>query len=240
MQNNLENIIYGIHPITELLKAKKRKLYSIYTTNPEPKIFSQIKKLLPTYVKINYVDKNILAKLAQTTDHQSVVAKVAPFVFRNKFFDPQKHKLLLLLDGIQDPRNLGAILRSAFCTNIDGIILPERSSAPINAVALKSSAGLAEHLQIYKAISTAEIIKELKKAGYNIYLAAFNGTNALEVKYKTPLCLVIGSEGKGISKNILSAGEQVTLPQKNSDISYNASVAAGILLFIISSNSKII
>lgn len=238
MQNNLENIIYGIHPIIELLKAKKRKLYSVYTTNPEPKAFTQIKKLLANYVKIQYVDKNILTKMAQTTDHQNIVAKTAPFVYKTKFFDPTKHKFLIMLDGIQDTRNLGAILRSAFCTSTDGVILPSKNAAPINSVALKSSAGLAEHLEIYRASSSEEAIKELKKSNYNIYLATFNGINALEIQYQEPLCLIIGSEGKGISKNLLNSGQQITLPQKNSAISYNASVAAGLLLFIAATQNK--
>lgn len=238
MHNNLDSIIYGIHPIIELLRAKKRKLYSIYTVKAEPKAFLKIKNLLPNYVKINYVDKNVLTKMAQTTDHQSVVAQVAPFVFRTKLFDPTKHKFLVVLDGIQDPRNLGAILRSAFCTAIDGVILSDRGSAPINSVALKSSAGLAEYLQIYKASNLLSTIKDLKKTGYNIYLAAFSGINAIDVDYHEPVCIVIGSEGKGISKDILKLGQQITLPQVSNDISYNASVAAGILLFIVSSQNK--
>lgn len=235
---NIEDIVYGTHPILEILKSKKRKIYSIYTTEVKPKAFLQIQKLLPDYVKIHYVSKDMLNKMAQTTDHQSVVAKTSSFVFRSKFFDPKKDKFLLLIDGIQDPRNLGAILRSAYCVSVDGVIIPEKNSAPVNAVTLKSSAGLCENLQIYKSSNLKESIKELKKLSYNIYLAAFNGENAVQVNYKSPLCLVIGSEGKGISKDILSLGEIITLPQRDKDISYNASVAAGILLFNIAFQNK--
>lgn len=238
MKNTTENIVYGIHPVLELLKAKKRKLYFIYTTKPEPKAFTTIQRLLPDYVKINYVDKSVLAKMAETTDHQSVVAKVAPFVFRSKFFDPKKSKFLIMLDGIQDPRNLGAILRSSYCTSVDGVILIVKNGAPLNAVALKSSAGLAEHLEIYRAPSAEAAVQELRKANYNIYLSTFDGENALDANYTEPLCLVIGSEGTGISKSILNFGKRITLPQKSSDISYNASVATGILLFIIANQNK--
>lgn len=233
-----EEIVYGIHPVIEILKSKKRKIYSIYTTEVKPKAFLQIQKLLPDYVKINYVSKDLLNKMAQTTDHQSIVAKAGPFVFRSKFFDSNKDKFLLLIDSIQDTRNLGAILRSAYCTSVDGIIIPEKNSAPVNSVTLKSSAGLCENLQIYKSVNLKDTIKELKKLSYNIYMAAFSGQDANKIDYKEPLCLVIGSEGKGISKDILNLGEKITLPQKDKDISYNASVAAGILLFNIAIKSK--
>ena len=108
----------------------------------------------------------------------------------------------------------------------------------LNAAAFKSSAGLAEHLEIMVAQSTAIAVQALKAAGYTIYLAAFGGKNALEVQYQTPLCMVIGYEGEGIQPAILKTGVQVTLPQKTADISYNASVAAGILLFLIGTQQK--
>ena len=87
--------------------------------------------------------RDVLNRLAQTTDHQSVVAWANPFNIRKKFFEPAKSPFLLLLDSIQDPRNLGAILRSAYCTGVDGVIICGKNSAPLNATALKSSAGLA-------------------------------------------------------------------------------------------------
>ena len=114
----------------------------------------------------------------------------------------------------------------------------DKFAAPLNAAALKSSAGLAEHLEIMVAQSTPSAIANLKAAGYTIYLAAFGGKNACEMQYESPLCMVIGSEGEGIQPAILKAGIQVTLPQKTADISYNASVAAGILLFLIGTQQK--
>ena len=138
-----------------------------------------------------------------------------------------------MLDGVQDARNVGAILRSAYCTNADGVIMIQKGAAPLNAAAIKASAGLAEHLEIFNAPSAPAAAAELKKAGYNLYLAIFDGTQAQKVTYQEPLCIVIGGEGFGISKEILKSGTHVTLPQKRNDISYNASVAAGILLFLV-------
>ena len=228
-------LIFGIHPIVELLKAKRRKLVSLYTTKPAPQAFETIQKHLPKYpVPIQYVAREVLDRMVGTTDHQSVVAWTNNFPFRKVFFDPKKQPFLLMVDGVQDPRNLGAILRSAYCTGVDGVIVIARGGAQLTGVAIKSAAGLSEHLDIYLAQSASAAVIELKNAGYNIYLATFDGQNAATCEYKKPVCIVIGGEGSGISKSILSSGTHVTLPQKTSDISYNASVAAGILLFIIS------
>lgn len=238
-KNTTGELIFGIHPVIELLKAKRRKLITIYTTKPQPKGWSGIEKLLPAYhVPIQYVERDVLSRMAETTDHQGVVAWVQSFGFRKSFFSPDKNKFLLLLDGIQDPRNVGAILRSAYCTGVDGIILVKKGSSPLTATALKSAAGLAEHLEIYTAASTEEAVLLLKKAGYHIYLATFDGENALNTAFTLPLCLVIGSEGVGVSRSILKEGVGVTLPQKTADISYNASVAASLLTFLIATQHK--
>jgi len=232
-------LIYGIHPLIEVLKAKRRKVISIYTTRPTPKAWSKVEKLLPERpIPIQYVTREVLSNMAKTDDHQGIVAWVQSFPFRSKPFDAAKHKFLILLDGIQDPRNVGAILRSAYCTGADGVILIERFAAPLNAAALKSSAGLAEHLEIMVTHATPLMVQNLKTAGYSIYCAGFDGKSAQEIEFQQPLCLVVGSEGEGILPAVLKLGTQVTLPQRDSDISYNASVAAGILMFLIGTQQK--
>lgn len=235
----VSEIIYGVNPIIELLKAKRRKLISIYTTRPEPKAWDKIQKLMPKYpVAIQYVSRDILTKLADSQDHQGIVAWVQKYPFRSKFFDPKTHKFLVMLDGIQDPHNLGAILRSAYCTGADGAILIQKGASPLSACAIKSSAGLAEHMEVFLATSSGSAVQMLKDAGYNIYMAVFNGQDASKCDFKEPLCMVVGSEGFGVSKNIEKDGIPVTIAQRSSDISYNASVAAGILLFLIGSKNK--
>jgi len=228
-------LIYGLHPILELLKAKRRKLAILYTTKPTPKGFKLLEPLLPKGIQLQYVDRAILTKMAGTTDHQGFVGYTTPFQFRSSMFESSKAPFLLMLDGVQDVRNLGAILRTAACVGVDGVILTARQSAPITAAALKASAGLAEHLAIHIVPSAAAGIIQLKKAGYHTYVAVVNGgALAQNQSYKKPFCLVIGSEGTGVSPEMLQAGTLISLPQKNPDISYNASVAAGILLFITS------
>ncbi len=229
----LQSLIFGIHPILELLKAKKRKLLTIYTTKPVPKSVEPIMRILPPSTAIQYVTRDVLSRIAGTTDHQGIVGWTTEFKFASNFFDPVKQPFLVMLDGVQDPRNLGAIVRSAYCTNVNGVILLRRKSAPLNAVAFKASAGLAEYVSFYEAPSPAAAVVLLKKAGYSIYLAALGGENATKIQYRQPLCIVIGSESSGISPEIAQAGTKVMLPQRDPDISYNASVAAGILLFFI-------
>lgn len=232
-------LVYGVHPILELIKAKKRKIISIYTTNPAPKAWSLIERALQGQrVQIQYVAREALNKMAGCTDHQSVIAWTSPFVTRKKFFESDKHPFLLMLDGIQDARNLGAILRTASCVGVDGVIIVKQRGCVLSAASLKASAGLAEHMDIVYVSSAVQAVTLLKDAGYQLYLATLKGKNALQYAYKVPLCLVIGNEGQGIQPTILSSGTQITLPQRAADISYNASVAAGILLFFISQSIK--
>ncbi len=231
-------LLFGIHPVVELLKAKRRKIVTLYTTRPTPKAWNMIAPLLSKSTQIQYVARDVLTKLAQTTDHQSVVALATPFIKRNKFYDPTRSPFLILLDSVQDPRNLGAILRSSYCTGVDGVIICGKNSAPLQATALKASAGLAEHLDVFEAPTAQAAIQELKKAGYAIYLATLEGVDATTVTYTQPLCLVIGNEATGIARNLFASGTQIRLPQRTTDISYNASVAAGILLFLIAHGSK--
>lgn len=232
-------VIYGINPIIELLKAKRRKVLTIYTTKPTPEAFKRIEPLLPAYpVTIQYVVRDQLHRISGTTDHQSVVALVQPYPFRKQFFDPAKQPFLVMLDRLQDPRNLGAIIRTAYCAGMSGIIICQHDSAPLNGAAIKASAGLSEHIEIYQASSPMAAAQLLQKAGYTIYLGTFGGTSLNATQFKTPLCIVIGSEGTGITKALLPMGQSVTLAQRRTDISYNASVAAAIFIYSIATQHK--
>ena len=232
-------LIYGINPVVELLKARRRKVVSIYTTKPTPKGWLQIENQMPKYkIAIQYVAREVLTRMVGNTDHQSVVAWVQPYGFRKKPFEANKSPFVVLLDGVQDARNLGAIVRSAYCTGADGVIICKKNGAPLNAASIKASAGLAERIEIYQAASVQSAAQELKDAGYNLYLAMFDGVNASDCTFKSPACLVIGSEGIGITGSIQKAGEHVTIEQKADDVSYNASVAAGILLHIMGTQLK--
>lgn len=232
-------LLYGAHPIIEMLKAKKRKLLSLYTTKPLPKSWDRIAPYLPKAVpNIQYVSRDILDRMAGSPDHNGIVAWVTPFKFAGKVFDPAKKPIVLVLDSIQDVRNAGAILRSAYCTNIDAVIMCKNQAAPLTPAVFKASAGLAEYLDIYQTASLKQAIAEMKAAGYTMYMAVLDGKNATEIEYKKPMGLVIGNEATGISPDVAKLGTAITLPQRNTEISYNASVAAGILMFTVSQKTK--
>ena len=233
-KNSVGELIFGIHPIVECLKAKRRKIISIYTTKPQPKNFALIERSFPAYkIPIQYVARDVLHKMAGSTDHQGVIAWVSSFPFRKKPFDVKKQKFIVMLDGIQDPRNVGAIIRSAYCAGAHGVILCKKGGAPLSAVAFKASAGLAEHMEILISPSPVYAAQRLKEAGFHLYLAVLKGQSATDCAYKEPLCLVIGNEAVGVTKSVIRYGTPIKLAQRDADISYNASVAAGILLFHI-------
>ncbi len=229
-----KDVVFGPNAIIEMLKAKRRRLFSIYTKKPLPKAWNRIQKYLPKSVpNIQYVTKNALDGLARTTEHKGIVALVSPFKYASKMFDPKKKPFIVLLDSIQDVGNLGAILRSAYCAGADGIVLCRSKAAMLTPTVFSASAGYAEYLDVYVAPSIGHAVQEMKKAGYTLYMAVMNGKDASQVEFKKPACLVIGNEAIGINKQVLKDGEHITIPQRSNEISYNASVAAGILLFLM-------
>jgi 23S rRNA (guanosine2251-2'-O)-methyltransferase len=234
------DIVYGIHPVIELIKAKKRKVLTCYTLKTPIKAWKSLQPMLAPYkVTVHHVDREKLNHLAGSTEHQGIVVTAAPFVFKKTFFEPKKHPFIVLLDGVQDVRNAGAIIRSSYCTGVNGIILCKKEGAPMTGATLKASAGLAERMDIYQAPSIASALQDLTKAGYNIYVTALGGKkSATQLTYAKPLCVIIGNEEKGVSKESLQSGTIVTLPQSVPDVSYNASVAAGIILFWISQHQE--
>lgn len=240
MKNNKLDIIYGVHPIMELLRAKKRKIYHIFLEKSKSKHLSMILEKIPKYTEIIYCDKKKLNLICNSLDHQSIAAYVSPFIFEKKIFSPNKFPIILFCDGIQDTKNLGALLRSAYCTNILGVVITEDASVGITASTFKSSAGFAEHIFIYKAKNMKIALQEAKKEGYEILLAAANGTSIENTQLQKPCGIVIGNEHSGIHSSLLSFGKVISLKQKENQISYNASVAGGILLYIISNRLNLI
>lgn len=143
--------------------------------------------------------------------------------------------LILILDEIQDPHNVGAILRSAECSGVDGVILTKHNSATITSTVVKVSAGATEHLKICQVNNLSQTIDELKKNGFWIVGSSFeNSKNYNEVDYKIPIALIVGNEEKGIRKLTASKCDfLIKIPMSGKIQSLNVSVATGILLFEI-------
>jgi 23S rRNA (guanosine2251-2'-O)-methyltransferase len=175
-----------------------------------------------------------LEDISGSPDHQGVVAEVDPYPYA----DPhallgRKGALLVALDQVQDPRNLGAVCRSAEFAGAAGVVIPERRSAEVTAVTCKASAGAVEHLEIARVRNLADWLTEAKTAGFWIWAADAGAPQApWEVDLTGPTVLVLGGEGKGIRPRVASACDGlIALPQRGRVDSLNVSAAATTLLF---------
>ncbi len=175
-----------------------------------------------------------LERLCRSPDHQGVVAEVDPYPYA----DPAqlleaKSTLLVALDQVQDPRNLGAVCRSAEAAGAAGLVIPERRSAEVTAVACKASAGAVEHLSVARVRNLADWLGEAKEAGFWIWGAdAEAEQRPWQVDFAGPTVLVLGGEGKGIRPRVAGTCDGlVSLPQRGKVATLNVSAAATALLF---------
>lgn len=233
--------IIGRKPVLEAINsgAEIEVIYVAFGQHGDAinRIFTAAKK---NKIKITQVTPQKFNAIAKSEDAQGVVA----FKSTQKFYELdeliEKSKksalpLLLLLDTIQDPHNLGAILRTAECAGVDGVIITTNQSAPINETVEKISAGAVSHLKICKVHNLVQTIDELKKDGYWIVGTSLSGEKFYnQLDYKMPIALVVGNEEKGIRKLVAEHCDfLVKIPMKGKIDSLNVSVATGVLLFEI-------
>ena len=144
---------------------------------------------------------------------------------------------VILLDGITDPHNLGAIIRSAECAGAHGVIVPERRSAGLNPACVKAAAGALEYIKVARVTNLCRTIEELRQKGVWIYAADMDGENVYEADLSGPCGLVIGAEGEGISRLVQESCDKIlSIPMRGKINSLNASVAAGILMYEVIRN----
>lgn len=175
-----------------------------------------------------------LERLCGSPDHQGVVAEVEPYPYAGSAeLLRVENALLIALDQVQDPRNLGAVARSAEAAGAAGLVIPERRSAAVTAVTCKASAGAVEHLSIAHVRNLADWLAEAKQAGFWIWGADADAAQApWQVDLSGPTVLVLGGEGKGLRPRVASACDGlVALPQRGRIESLNVSAAATALLF---------
>ncbi len=241
-----ERVIVGRNPVREALarddgRVEKVLLQQGLTGRPA----GEIRRLArEAGVPVQQVPSARLSRMAPGVAHQGVAALIVPVAYReveevlNEIAaDTEvvraKKPMVLLLDRIEDPHNFGAILRSALAAGVEGVIVPRRRMAPLNAAAVKASAGAALKIPIARAGNLADVIEQLKERGYWVAGAAGEGdTSVWEMDWDRPLAIVIGSEDRGIRPQIAKACDYlVAIPMRGPVESLNASVAAGILLF---------
>lgn len=220
-------IIYGRKPVFAALEQGRiKQLYLVKGSS-----FS-----IAQNVAIQYVSKDKLDEMANHGNHQGIVAVVKDYQTHPlQELTSGKHGLIVMLDGLEDPHNLGAILRTGDCIGIDGIIYKKHHAVSLNATVAKVSTGAIETVKVCEVANLTQTLKELKKQGY--WIVGTDVEKAGDYRsyaYDTKLVLVIGSEGKGISRLVKQECDYlVKLPMVGTIQSLNASVAAGILLYHI-------
>ena len=189
---------------------------------------------------INYVSKDRLDQLSETGTHQGVIAQVAAYEYASvedilkKAEEKGEPPFIILLDNIEDPHNLGAIIRTANLAGAHGVVIPKRRAVGLTATVARTSAGALNYTPVAKVTNLGKTIDELKEKGMWFVCADMDGTNMYQLDLKGPMGLVIGNEDEGISPLVKKKCDFVaSIPMKGDIDSLNASVAAGILAFEI-------
>ena len=189
---------------------------------------------------VDFVDRKRLDQMSPTGTHQGVIAQVTDFVYSTvddmlqKASDKGEDPFLILLDEIEDPHNLGAIIRTANLAGAHGVIIPNRRSAAVTAVAERASAGAVNYTPVAKVGNLSRTIEELKERGIWFVCADMGGEIMYRCNLKGPIGLVIGNEGSGVSRLIREKCDfTASIPMKGDIDSLNASVAAGVLAYEI-------
>ena len=244
-ENNREEATFndqveGRNSVLELLESGKdiNKLY-ISDGEKHGSIHKIIALAKERKVVINKVDKYKLDKMSQTENHQGVIAIVPPYEYCDvdDILEQAKSKnekaFILILDGIEDPHNLGSIIRTAETAGVHGIIIPKRRAAAVNSTVSKVSAGAVEHMKIARVNNINDTIKYLKENDIWVCGTDMNtDTYYYDQDYKMPIAIVIGSEGFGMSRLVKENCDfLVKIPMKGKITSLNASVSAGIVIY---------
>ncbi|MDM8555409.1 23S rRNA (guanosine(2251)-2'-O)-methyltransferase RlmB [Desulfococcaceae bacterium HSG7] len=240
MKNEL---LFGIHSVSEALRAGRRQFIEIYTirTKPSKRIKAVLEMAARRQIPIRMLNSNLLDKMAGNAFHQGIGAKVSPYPFThlNVLIDKTdiagEAPFLLMLDHVTDARNMGALVRTAVCAGVTGIITTKDRAAPITAAVCHASAGAVEHAQIARVTNMVTTIKALKQSG--LWIAGLDKAarqSVFEQNLSGPLAVVIGSEEKGIRPLVKKNCDfLLAIPQQGAVDSLNASVAGGIVMYEI-------
>ncbi len=240
----LDNIVYGRNSVLELLKAGKRTVNKIMVAQTaRGAAISEIINLAKSKgIAVHNVPPEKLDKYSENS--QGIAAEVSPMQYFeiNELVGQAKKSakpLLVILDGIEDPHNLGAIIRNCVAFGADGVVIPKWRAAGVTETVSKSSAGAIEHISISRVTNTNQTIDYLKKQGFWVAGAENGGQNLEEADLPFPLAIVIGSEGFGLhdltKKN---CDFLISIPQKSTISSLNASCASAVILYEVSKKIK--
>lgn len=233
--------IEGRNPVIEAFRAGKTidKVFVLDGCQDGP-VRTVVREAKKAGSIINFVKKERLDQISETGKHQGVIAIAAAYAYGrlSDAFELAEKKeepvFLILLDGIEDPHNLGAIIRTANLAGAHGVVIPKNRAVGLTAVVAKTSAGALNFTPVIKVTNLVSTIEELKKQGVWFACADMEGTPMYQTDLKGPIGLVIGNEGEGVKRLVKNACDyQVSIPMKGDIDSLNASVAAGVLAYEI-------
>jgi 23S rRNA (guanosine2251-2'-O)-methyltransferase len=237
------DLIYGRHPVLAILNSERaiERLWITRKLRFSPQFTNLLQEAKATGTTIDEVDVRRLDYLTQGANHQGVAAKVSPYAYWDLTESIERAKeqsaspVIVIADGIEDPHNLGAIIRTAEAMGVNGLVIPQRRAVGVNATVMKVAAGAVENLAISRVVNLNQAITTLKEAGFWIYGTAAQSSKLLHtINFNGALGLVVGSEGKGLSAlTRRSCDELVAIPLVGKTPSLNASVATAIALYEI-------
>lgn len=236
-----EFTIEGRNAVIEAFRSGKTidKLYVLDGCKDGP-VMTIIREAKKTDTIIRYVDREILDRLSKMGHHQGVVANAAAYDYAevedilNAAREKGEPPFVFILDGIEDPHNLGAIIRTANLAGAHGVIIPKRRAVGLTATVAKTSAGALNYTPVAKVTNLSATIEELKKEGLWFVCADMGGETMYNLNLTGPIGLVIGNEGEGVSRLVKEKCDYVaSIPMKGNIDSLNASVAAGVLAYEI-------
>lgn len=233
-----DNLIYGKNAVFELLRSDR----------PVDSVLCSLKKTDGAYHKLRVLckERNVVLKevapdkLNRLIDgvHQGVAAFTGDFIYTDLTASIEEQRrqgrrlFYVLCDGLEDPHNLGAVIRTAECAGASGVIIGERRSVSVTGTVVKASAGATAYLPVIRVKNLNRALEQLKQAGVFVYGADMDGADFRKTDFSGDVCLVVGSEGKGLSRLVKEHCDTiVSLPMKGNVNSLNASVAAGILIY---------
>lgn len=233
---NMENLVIGVNPVKEALSGT-RELFDLFVQQSatDHRMDAILKKAKERGLQIHRRDREDLTRMCGSSHHQGVVLHVAPFPYceLEDLMSLEGEGFVLVLDGIQDPHNLGALIRTAACAGATGVIIPKDRACGITATVEKSSAGAVETVPVARVTNICTALDTLKTKGYWVYgLAGEAGSSLYSVKFSGNIVLVVGGEGDGIRQLVKKRCDAVVaIPHYGGVGSLNASVAGGIAMF---------
>ncbi len=231
--------IYGRNSVMEAIRSG-REIDKLYVLNDATRgaLVPIIEKCRAKKIPVKEVPIQKLDFMSGNQNHQGVIASVAAksYCELQDIINISKEKgtapFVVICDGLEDPHNLGAIIRTAEATGVDGIIIPKHRSVSVNATVAKSASGALEYVNVCKVTNLSNAIDTLKENGFWVYAADMDGSNWFEPDYKGATAIVIGSEGNGVSRLVKDKCDGViSMPMNGKINSLNASVAAGVLMY---------